>query len=192
MEQIEIIQNDSWIELLISGDACVEQEFWAAYGGRLNAVARRRLSQRLKQRVDAEDIVQSACRTFFRRVRQGEFQLADKNSLWQLLVTITLNKAREQARYHGRSCRNMNREQVLDHEPTSVTSGQSQPYIKVDFDDDLESAMKRLSDEQKEVFLRTLDDQTQDEIAEAMQCSKRTVRRMQGRIRERLQSMLPS
>ena len=32
-------------------------------------------------------------RSFFRRMRRGDFDLANRDALWALLVTITLNKA---------------------------------------------------------------------------------------------------
>ena len=181
--------NDSWLGLLIVGDSQTEQEFWDQYGDRLTAVARRRLSDRMRQRLDAEDVVQSACRTFFRRVRKGEFRLEDKSDLWKLMVTITLNKTRQKARHHGRDCRSMDREHAMLVEPP--TAGSKPSHIAdLEFDDFLKSLMERLSQEQQEVFLRTLDDQNQEEIASAMGCSKRTVRRLQSRIRERLEFLV--
>ena len=69
--------SDDWFDALAEGDPDVETEFWNAYGEPLRRVASRQISSALAKRVDPEDIVQSACRTFFRRVRQGEFQCND-------------------------------------------------------------------------------------------------------------------
>ena len=41
------------------------------YAGRLIALARSKLPGRTKRRLDPEDIMQSVCRTFFVRVRDG-------------------------------------------------------------------------------------------------------------------------
>jgi hypothetical protein len=76
-------------------------------------VADRQIATWLRRRVDPEDVVQSACRTFFRRASLGDFSLASKDDLWRLLLTITLNKVRMQARFHTRNRRNAAREQAL-------------------------------------------------------------------------------
>lgn len=192
MNEHDIWPDDQWLAALAGGDPTIEAEFWQTYAGPLHRVADRQLSQQLKRRVDPEDVVQSACRTFFRRVRQGEFAIRDRSDLWRLLLTITLNKARLQARYHGRIRRGANREQSLADDPTSAGGSFETALEQIDFSDFLESILKHLSDEQQEIFQRTLDGQTQNEIAEAVGCSERTVRRMQVAIREQLQSILQS
>lgn len=192
MNEHDLWPDDQWLAALAGGDPTIEAEFWQTYAGPLHRVADRQLSQQLKRRVDPEDVVQSACRTFFRRVRQGEFAIRDRSDLWRLLLTITLNKARLQARYHGRIRRGANREQSLADDPTSSGGSFEAALEQIDFSDFLESILRHLSDEQQEIFRRTLDGQTQNEIAEAVGCSERTVRRMQVAIREQLQSILQS
>ncbi len=187
MNDSNLWPDDEW---LASGDSQVEQEFWATYAKPLHRVADRQLSQQMKRRVDPDDVVQSACRTFFRRVRQGEFSLEDRGDLWRLLLTITLNKARMQARHHGRDCRSIDREQAFPTEPGSDGASFESELEKVDFADFLDSIMRKFDPEQQEILQRSLDNQTQDEIAEAVGCSQRTVRRMQVRIRELLQAIL--
>lgn len=190
-DEQDVWPDQQWFAALASGDPSIEEEFWKTYAGPLHRVADRQLSQQLKRRVDPEDVVQSACRTFFRRVRQGEFQLQDRSDLWRLLLTITLNKARMQARFHGRACRGMDREQSLAEEPAGGKGKNFEDALaEIDFNDFLESILKHLSEEQQEILQRTLDGQTQDEIAAAVGCSQRTVRRMQTKIRESLQSIL--
>ncbi|UUO07237.1 sigma-70 family RNA polymerase sigma factor [Blastopirellula sp. J2-11] len=191
MDEQDVWPAQAWFAALAAGDAAIEEEFWRTYAGPLHRIADRQLSQQLKRRVDPEDVVQSACRTFFRRVRQGEFSIQDRSDLWRLLLTITLNKARLQARFHGRACRGMNREQSLVDEPAAGKgSALEDELAQIDFADFLESILKHLSAEQQEILQRTLDGQTQDEIAEAVGCSQRTVRRMQAKIRESLQAIL--
>jgi len=190
MQEQQSWPSDQWIAALAAGDAAVQQEFWNRYAGPLHRIADRQLSQKLKRRVDPEDVVQSACRTFFRRVGEGEFELADQNDLWRLMLTITLNKARMQARFHGRDCRGMDREQALPDEAVFGISADEEGLADVDFADFLDSLLRRLSEEQQDIMQRTLAGQTQDEIAAEIGCSQRTVRRMQTRIRELLQDIL--
>lgn len=182
--------SEDWFESLAAGEPSIVAEFWSIYGGPLHDVANRQLSQQLKRRVDPEDVVQSACRTFFRRVQQGQFELAGRSDLWRLLLTITLNKARMQARYHGRECRDVAREHTLEDESADTGSAVVQALEEVDFADFIASILKRLDDEQGEILRRVLDGQTQNEIATSLRCSQRTVRRVQTRIRELLEGIL--
>src|SRR5688572_16473353 len=99
-----------WILGFHNGDPEVLREFWDQYGPMLHQIASKHLADRLKRRVGPEDIVQSACRTFLRRVQGGQLQLDDSESLWRLLCAITLTKVREQARFHSRKKRGMDQE----------------------------------------------------------------------------------
>ncbi len=182
--------SDEWLTALAAGDPIVTQEFWDDYAVPLQRVADKQLSQQLKRRVDAEDVVQSACRTFFRRVQHGEFEFNDRDDLWRLLLTITLNKARMQARFHGRVRRGLGKEQSLEGDPKSQNQSFDQAINDIDFADSLGVIFEKLDDEQCEILRRLLDGETQEQIANAIECSQRTVRRMQVRIREQLQSIL--
>jgi len=65
------------------------------YAARLIALAHVRISARLRRRLDAEDVVQSAMGSFFRRANDGAYELARTDDLWPLLATITINKLRK-------------------------------------------------------------------------------------------------
>ena len=60
------------------------------YVERLIALARARIGPKLKRRVDAEDIVQSAYRSFFVHAKNQEYQLARSGDLWRLLAIVCL------------------------------------------------------------------------------------------------------
>lgn len=182
--------SDDWFEQLANGDPDVVAEFWETFGEPLRRVADRQISRSLGQRVDADDIVQSACRTFFRRAGKGEFECADSGDLWRLMLTITLNKARGQARFHGRQRRGTGSEQPLDASPAVAVARIEDAIEQVDFADFMESVLEKLDNESGEILQRLLDGQGQGEIAESLGCSERTVRRMKTRIRENLESML--
>src|SRR5438105_2600607 len=60
-----------------TGNEEAARQLFDRYVSQLVALARRRISQRIAGRVDAEDIVQSVFRTFFHRVREGQFHIED-------------------------------------------------------------------------------------------------------------------
>src|SRR5262249_45888213 len=58
-------------------------ELFQRYAGRLIALARSRLSTKVSKRVDPEDVVQSAYRSFFAGARDGCYDLERGGDVWQ-------------------------------------------------------------------------------------------------------------
>lgn len=188
-------EDDRWLRLiqgLRDGDPAVVRAFWQEYGELLHQVADRHLAEGVRRRVGPEDVVQSACRTFLRRARGGEFKLEDSASLWRLLCAITLTKIREQTRFHMRQKRGLDQER-----PAAWGSGDSlappdpaargpSPDEAVAMADELRHFLDGLDEEERQVVDLVLQEHTQDEIAERLGCSERTVRRLFKRIKSRL------
>ena len=76
-------------------------------------MARNNLTKRIRRREDEEDVLQSMYKSFCLRQQRGEFDLAGRDALWKLLVTITLRKARNAAKAQGREKRDVAREQTM-------------------------------------------------------------------------------
>lgn len=148
---------------------------------RLAAHANRHLSPAVRRRTDAEDVVQSVYRTFFRRVRQGEFQLDHWGSLWGLLARITFRKCA-----HAGRGKNQPREAQLAPASDSADSAlnwealarEPSPAETAAFNDLLDSLLAPLRDTHREIVKRTLEGYTQEEIGQQLGCSERTVRRV--------------
>jgi RNA polymerase sigma-70 factor (ECF subfamily) len=70
------------------------------YAERLRALASRQCAPDLAPRLDADDIVQSVFRTFFRRAAQGEYNVPEGEDLWKLFMIIALHKVRSAATFH--------------------------------------------------------------------------------------------
>src|SRR5262245_26841777 len=86
---------DSFADLtrrLGAGDPDAAAEVYARYARRLIGLARRQLDERIRTKVDEDDIAQSVFRTFFRRHAQRPFDLDSEDALWALLAEITLRK----------------------------------------------------------------------------------------------------
>lgn len=186
---------DDWrclIEGLRTGDEQVAREFWEEYGPLLHRIAERHLPAVLRRRVAAEDVVQSALRTFLRRVQDGQFQMEDPDGLWRLLSAITLNKLRWQTRFHFRRKRGLDREQALtpapdqEREAFQPADPGPTPAEAAEFADQFEQLLGSLDEEERRLVELKLQDCTNDEAAERLGCSERTVRRLLNRVKARL------
>src|SRR5690606_10308653 len=80
------------------------------YVDQLMDLARGRISSRFASRVDAEDVVQSVFRTFFKHARAGDFTLKDPDDLCKLLVRITVFKTLRQIAFHKQAKRDARHE----------------------------------------------------------------------------------
>jgi len=181
--------KDRLVAGLRDGDPEAVREFCLTYGPVLQRIADRRIAGALRRRLDAEDVVQSACRTFVRRAAGGEFRLDDAEGMWRLLCAITLSKVREQARHHLRKKRGLDREEQpaegssgVDFSPADPGPG---PADAAEFADGFETLMESLDRDERRVVDLKLQDLTNDEIAAKLACSERTVRRLLKQVRDR-------
>ena len=193
------LENDAWNQLIAGlreGDQRVCSVFWEQFGPALEGVARNQLSERLQRRVGPDDVVQSACRTFFRRVSSGQFDLPDADSLWRLMCALTLTKARRAARDHSRQKRGIASEQYID--AVSPATGErlfelqgddDSPLTAAMFSDQLNALLENLNPQECQVLDLKLQNHTNADIAEQMSCSERTVRRLTNHIRARWEAL---
>ena len=65
-------------------ESLAAEELFQRYVARLTALVRTRMSPRLARRLDAEDVVQSAYRTFFTRAKEGDFELGNQKGQYVL------------------------------------------------------------------------------------------------------------
>lgn len=172
------------------GDQDAATRIYLRYAHRLRALTRKQVSAELARCVDADDVVQSIFRTFFRRVRRGCYDVPDGEELWKLFLVIALNKIRDESDFHHAAKRDVR-----------LRRGGAA----------LESAAKRpAEDEQAQVHLRLIIEQAlaplppayrnivelrmaRHEVAEIAQLtgrSKRTVERNLQEFRQTLQRLL--
>lgn len=178
-----------------AGDPACSRQFWNRFGEPLQRIAERNLEGGLARRVGPEDVVQSACRTFFRRVRNGLLELTDQESLWRLLCAITLNKVRQQRRFHHRKKRGLAAEQPLqageDREWfLDVEGSDPGPDLVAEWGEQMEQLLAPLDEEQRRIVDLRLQGHTQEEIAAQLEISERTVRRLIKTIQARFTRML--
>jgi RNA polymerase sigma-70 factor, ECF subfamily len=188
--------DQQWQRMIVGlrdGNRTVVREFCEHYGKSLERLAEKHLTGGVKRRIGAEDVVQSACRTFLRRAQIGEFELADAEGLWGLLCAITLTKVREQTRFHLRQKRGLDRE--VHQADMSGTDGprlfdradsEPTPAEAAEFTDQFTQLVSGLDEEERQLVDLKLQQFTNDEIAVQMGCSERTVRRILKRVQSAL------
>lgn len=187
-----------WIGGLSQGDQRAAQALWQTYFDKLARVARQKLDPRAGRQADEEDAALSAMHSFCRGMRAGRYpQLAGRDELWRLLVTIVVRKVSKQRRGERRVKRGGGRtrgesaflasgeadefrgiEQVLGSEPTAETAAML-----------TESCQQLLSslpdDTLRQIANLKLEGYTNDEIAQQLDCTTRSVERKLNRIRTR-------
>jgi RNA polymerase sigma-70 factor (ECF subfamily) len=133
------------VKRLRNGESEAAGKLFACYADRLSRLAEQHLSRKLAGRVAAEDVVQSALRTFFLRSARGEFHIDSRAELWQLLVKITVVKAREQARHHRAARRDVEVEQGQDDQNwLAVADREPGPSEAAMLLDEMEALLKGL------------------------------------------------
>ncbi len=190
------------VQLLRSGDPAerdmAARLIWLRYFRDLLELARNNLDRRIRRREDEEDVLQSMYKSFCLRQQRGEFDLAGRDALWKLLVTITLRKARTAAKRQGREMRDVGREQTIaDHDgPRSAywaleqmdAAGPS-PAEAAILNEALERRLEALADpELRRIALLRLGGYTNREIADGLDCTERSVERRLERIRSKWMS----
>ena len=183
------------VEMLRVGNQDAAEAIFDRYVARLIALARSRLSARLSRRVDPEDVVQSAFRSFFRRAGAGDYDLSDPGDLWRLLTVITLNKLRRKAEYHSADKRNYAAERnprVNDdgQDLFEAVSGGPSPQAELEVAEEIAVVTEGFSDEHVRMIELRLQGHKLEEIAEDLAVSERTVRRVLDRFRSRLEQRL--
>lgn len=196
MPTLPPLSDSEWrrsVHGLQAGEPAVLHSFYAKFGPMLHAIANRRVAPHLQRRFDADDVVQSTFRTFFRRAQAGQFLFDDNQRLWNLLCAITLTKLREKVRFHGRQARNVGREYaggdpLADHaSPEAIAAS---PDVALEFADQFEHLLAALAPEERRLVELKLEDRTNDEAAEALGVSERTVRRMLAALQSRFERIL--
>jgi DNA-directed RNA polymerase specialized sigma24 family protein len=88
-----------WLERLKSGEPGAVEPLWNHYFPRLVRLADRKLRGLRHACEDAEDVALGAFDSFVRGAERGKFpDLGDRDDLWNLLSTITKNRAKDQWR----------------------------------------------------------------------------------------------
>lgn len=185
----------NWIAALKDGDSAAAQPLWERYYRQLIGLARRKLGATTRQVADEEDVVQNAFHSFFRALGQGRFpQLDDRDSLWRLLVVITANKALKQLTHAHRQKRgggtvtgSMGINPFGDEDEAAlvqVVGTEPTPDFAAQVAEEYRRLLDLLGDETlQQVAVLKMEGSGNEEIADKLGCSRRTVARKLEAIR---------
>jgi len=162
-----------------AGDERAATAIFERYAERLTRLAKSRLAAKLAARVEPEDIMLSAYRSFFVRARQGRFDLQRRGDLWRLLAEVTLHKLYRQAERHQAARRSVTSEErggedcrwldLAAREPTAEQAAIA--------GEELQALLSELPARARPVVELRLQGYEQPEIAARLKCSSRTVGR---------------
>jgi DNA-directed RNA polymerase specialized sigma24 family protein len=178
-----------WIEQLAAADHDAASRLWAHFCQRLMVFARSRMSPSTRRIYDEEDAAVSAFRSLCRGIEAQRFpDVGDRGNLWALLVVITSRKIANQFRYEHQQRRNANQtlsESMLTPRDggelgliQSIASQEPTPAFAAEVADMSEYLVSQLPepDLKRLVFLK-LEGHTNEDAAEMMKITRRTVQR---------------
>lgn len=184
------------MDRLKAGEDGAARVVFERFATRLVGLARKSLDGRLLQKVDPEDVVQSAYKSFFLGQREGAWEFGGWDGLWGMLTLITLRKCAHRAEYYRAEKRDVRREMA----PATDSVGGAVDAFALDRDpqpeeaallvETVEALFQSLTDEDERAIAElSLQGFSAAEIVEQTGRAERSVRRLRERMRKRLERM---
>ena len=166
------------------------------YAIRLLHVAEQKLNRELRPKVSAEDVVQSAFKSFFGRLNKFQFDEDSPDAIWGLLVVITIRKCKKWEAMFRAEKRDIRRERRSESSSNkSMDSGtvaacEPSPGDVVMAAELVEQLMGNFELRQRQMLLLRIEGFELIEIAEKCKSSRRTVARTVASAKEILQAII--
>jgi RNA polymerase sigma factor (sigma-70 family) len=186
---------DLLMDRLRRGDQEAARQIFQRFAHRLVGLARTRLDSQLRQKIDPEDVMQSAFKSFFHRHGEGQFELDDWDGLWALLTLITLRKCGHKVEHFQAACRNVRRE-ISPATSEEDSSNQWQAIAREPTPDEalllteaVEQLFHGLEDGERQILELSLQGYKASEISTQLGRAERSVYRLLERIKRRLENL---
>lgn len=186
-----------YIEGLRFGDEEAAQKVWERFVADLIRLAAKKF-QKPGRVADEEDVVQQAFAQFFKQVQDGRFsKLNDRNDLWQVLCMLVDRRGVDQMRRNNADVRgggNVRGHSAMIRPGHSEGPGfaglpnemEPTPELAKEISEAFRVRMNGLENpEYQQVALMKMEGYTNQEIAERMKSTTRTVERRLSQIRKR-------
>jgi len=171
-----------------AGSESAAKELFDKYCERLMRLSKRRISQRMASRFDPDDVVQSAFRTFFKRVKNDEFTFEQEEDLFKLLVRLTVRKTLRQVVHHQAAKRSPISEMTDGSDDSQllaqVAGNVPAPDVELALLEQFEKLMESLTPMERQVVELKMQGYTTVEIAEKLGSYDRKIRRLLERIEQ--------
>lgn len=164
-----------WIQAVRSGDQLSADQLWNRYFGRLVRFARGRMCNLSSATYDEEDAAISTFRVMYEKLSCGGFEgISSRQDFWNLMLAVVIRKINRRTDYESAIKRRGSIGQIdlnsqvpiVDPCPSEVSEG-------------FEYLLAKLGDPKLEqVALWKLDGFTNEEIANKLNRTRRTVQRM--------------
>lgn len=182
------------MSLLQSGDRDAAGQVFNRFARRLIGLARSQLDEKLRVKVDPEDVVQSVYRSFFTRQRAGQFDLIDWESVWGILAVITVRKCSNCRAYYQTARRDVQREASVGAEEESdllnmARAREPTPSEAAMLRETVEQLMHGLDERDRRILQSALQGYTVTEISVQVGRAECTVRRTIHRVRNQLRRL---
>jgi RNA polymerase sigma-70 factor (ECF subfamily) len=180
----------SLLRRLRKGEESAATALYLRYARRLLALAQARTSSELAAKEEADDIVQSVFKSFFRKASAGLYDVPAGEELWNLLLVITINKIRAKGNYHRAAKRDMRLsagEPALDAVASeSADNEMALTELRMVIDE----ILKDLAEKSVEIVELRIGGLEVNEIVTRAKRSKRSVERVLQDFRERLRTKI--
>jgi len=179
----------SLLQRLRRGEESAATALYLRYARRLLALAEARTSSDLAAKEEADDIVQSVFKSFFRKASAGLYDVPAGEELWNLLLVITINKIRARGNYHRAAKRDMRLaagEQPLEAVADEAGNDAALTELQLVIDE----ILKGLPEKSAEIVEMRIAGHEVNDIVARVKRSKRTVERVLQDFRERLRAKI--
>ncbi len=200
-EKEKLLHDDVtlWIKSVEDGDDSSAGQLWSYCFPKLLSYSKSKLPDHLRRALDEEDVALSAFKSFCLAAAKGSFpQLEGRDDLWKLLLCIASRKAQNYVRRELREKRGggqVRGESIFvsgsnASDPNSAGIGNfagsmPSPDMLAQFTDDARAMIDMLQDDTvKTIALLRMEGYSVEEIAERLDCGKRTIERRLTLIRK--------
>ena len=175
-----------WIHEFRRGDSSAADFLWKFLESRLIAFARQKIQ--FPASYDEEDVAIGAFASLCEGLEDGRYdELANRKELWSLLAEITLNRARKLARDEKRLKRGGNFKRLSNGQKAldKLEAAELAPEYSLLAKEECKRMLQMLPKEELQIIaILKVDGHTNDEIADILGCTRRSIQRRLNLIRK--------
>jgi RNA polymerase sigma-70 factor, ECF subfamily len=184
------LSDRSLLRRFRSGDQDAATRIYLRYAQRLWALANAHRGRDLAPRLDADDIVQSVFRSFFKAARTGLYDVPAGDELWKLLLVLALNKIRAKGAFHRAAKRDVRLTTGADAIDSLAGCKKSDEQAYAILRLAVEETLSHLPDVSRDIVVLRMEGCEVAEIAAKTGRSKRTIERNLQAFRKKLAQLL--